>query len=310
MYITTGEQDIFALDAKTGDIIWEYAIAMGPSRARQPGGEAPCVGLGEGHGVRRRSGRSAPFRDVLGEGTPASAQPAPTGGPSATQTGGGTPRGRQRPGGACDTDSFALNQKTGKVRWKVEVGRTSPGDRRKCMKAQPAITTAFSMPPCLAVTVVFEGESQRTTPRRARKSGASTPFRGPVSSGTTHGPATRVAGEAGGGAVWTQPAFDPDLGAALSKYWQPVGRAITNRRGGGDISLQGRSSPSTRRRAITAGTISSSGTTSGTSTLRRRSSSSIRSTAARCARPLPRTRNRGGCTSSTASLASRSSPSR
>jgi glucose dehydrogenase len=37
LYITTGEQDIFALDAKTGRIIWEYRTTADP---RTPGNRA------------------------------------------------------------------------------------------------------------------------------------------------------------------------------------------------------------------------------------------------------------------------------
>ena len=46
MYITTGEQDIFAIDAKTGSIIWEYRL---PWDRRTPDNKAKRgVGLGEG----------------------------------------------------------------------------------------------------------------------------------------------------------------------------------------------------------------------------------------------------------------------
>src|SRR4026209_2919915 len=46
MYITTGEQDIFAIDAKSGNILWEYRL---PWDRRTPDNKAKRgVGLGEG----------------------------------------------------------------------------------------------------------------------------------------------------------------------------------------------------------------------------------------------------------------------
>src|SRR5579884_528807 len=46
MYITTGQQDIFALDAKTGNLIWEYRC---PSDPKTPDNKAKRgVALGEG----------------------------------------------------------------------------------------------------------------------------------------------------------------------------------------------------------------------------------------------------------------------
>src|SRR5579859_7134319 len=46
MYITTGQQDIFALDAKTGNLIWEYRT---PADPKTPDNKAKRgVALGEG----------------------------------------------------------------------------------------------------------------------------------------------------------------------------------------------------------------------------------------------------------------------
>ena len=46
MYVTTGEQDIFAIDAKSGNILWEYRL---PWDRRTPDNKAKRgVGLGEG----------------------------------------------------------------------------------------------------------------------------------------------------------------------------------------------------------------------------------------------------------------------
>src|SRR6202050_1913932 len=46
MYITTGEQDIFALDVKTGNLLWEYRT---PTDPKTPDNKAKRgVALGEG----------------------------------------------------------------------------------------------------------------------------------------------------------------------------------------------------------------------------------------------------------------------
>src|SRR5450755_3534178 len=46
MYITTGEQDVFALDAKSGNLMWEYRANADP---KTPDNKAKRgVGLGEG----------------------------------------------------------------------------------------------------------------------------------------------------------------------------------------------------------------------------------------------------------------------
>ena len=87
MYITTGEQDVFALDARTGDIIWEY---RSPWDRRTPDNKAKRgVGLGEGmvFGVEVDIRPVAP---TTGSGV---AQPLPAGVPAAAQTGRGAAQG-------------------------------------------------------------------------------------------------------------------------------------------------------------------------------------------------------------------------
>jgi len=90
MYITTGQQDIFALDAKTGNLIWEYRT---PSDPKTPDNKAKRgVALGEGMVF----GVEADIR-----------KPAPA-------------QGRPEP----ITRLFALDAKDGKRRWLYQ--RSSP----------------------------------------------------------------------------------------------------------------------------------------------------------------------------------------
>ena len=103
MYITTGEQDIFALDAKTGNLIWEYRT---PSRSQDADNKAKRgVALGEGmvFGVRGRHPQAR------------------------------TAQGRPEP----VTRLFALDQKTGKTLWKHELGEDVPKNLRQYVAAPP-----------------------------------------------------------------------------------------------------------------------------------------------------------------------------
>ena len=103
MYITTGQQDIFALDAKSGNLIWEYRT---PSDPKTPDNKAKRgVGLGPGM--------------VFGVETDIR-KPAPAG-------------GRPEP----LTRLFALDQRTGKVLWKHELGEDIPKDLRQYVSAPP-----------------------------------------------------------------------------------------------------------------------------------------------------------------------------
>src|ERR1700680_351451 len=110
MYITTGEQDIFALDGKTGNLIWEYRT---PSDPKTPDNKAKRgVALGEGMVF----GAESDLRK------PATPPPAPAAGAAA-------------PRPEAMTRMFALDQKTGKVIWKVELGADIPKNLRQYVAA-------------------------------------------------------------------------------------------------------------------------------------------------------------------------------
>src|SRR5215471_21776925 len=99
MYITTGEQDVFALDAKTGDILWE---ARGLADPKTPDNKAKRgVALGEGMVFSVLADIRKPV--------PADGRPEPV------------------------AYVLALDQKTGKLLWKHEVGEDVPKGFRKYM---------------------------------------------------------------------------------------------------------------------------------------------------------------------------------
>src|SRR6185295_657789 len=103
MYITTGEQEIFALNAKTGNLIWEYRTPTDPKTSDNKAKRGVALGEGMVFGVES---------DIR--------QPAPA-------------QGRAEP----LTRMFALDQKTGKTVWKVELGEDIPKDLRQYVAIPP-----------------------------------------------------------------------------------------------------------------------------------------------------------------------------
>lgn len=174
MYITTGQQDIFALNAKTGALIWEYRTTSDP---KTPDNKAKRgVGLGEGmvFGVeadirKSESGRNEPVTRLI-----------------------------------------ALDSKTGKVRWKHELGEDVPKNLRKYITAPPLYYKGLVY---MSISGGDGGLRGRLTAHDA-KTGAEVwrwwaiPEPGQPGSETWAGDSWKT----GGGAMWVQPALDPDLG--------------------------------------------------------------------------------------------------
>jgi len=187
MYITTGEQDIFAIDAKTGSILWEYRL---PWDRRTPDNKAKRgVGLGEGlvFGVEVDARAAAPPETNAQQSGPA-------------------PRSRVEP----VTRLIALDQTTGKVRWKQEVGEDVPANLRKYITAPPLYYNG------LVYATVSGGDGGlrgRITAHEAKTGKEvwrfyTVPGPGEPGNDTWAGDSWK----SGGAAVWTQPALDPDLG--------------------------------------------------------------------------------------------------
>jgi quinohemoprotein ethanol dehydrogenase len=180
MYITTGEQDIFALDAKTGAQLWEYKSTADP---RTPDNKAKRgVGLGEGlvFGVEM---------DVR------ALEPA-------------TPGGRPRLEPV--TRLIALDIKTGKVKWKHELGEDVPKTFRKYITAPPLYYKGLVY---MSISGGDGGLRGRLTAHDAKTGREvwrwwAVPAPGEPGSETWEGDSWKT----GGGAMWVQPAVDPDLG--------------------------------------------------------------------------------------------------
>ena len=174
MYITTGQQDIFALNAKTGTLIWEYRTTSDP---KTPDNKAKRgVGLGEGmvFGVetdirKSESGRNEPVTRLI-----------------------------------------ALDSQTGKVRWKHELGEDVPKNLRKYITAPPLYYKGLVY---MSISGGDGGLRGRLTAHDA-KTGAEVwrwwaiPAPGEPGSETWTGDSWKN----GGGAMWVQPALDSELG--------------------------------------------------------------------------------------------------
>jgi quinohemoprotein ethanol dehydrogenase len=176
MYITTGQQEIFALNAKTGNLIWEYRT---PSDPKTPDNKAKRgVGLGDGM--------------VFGVETDIRKPPPESGHIESV------------------TRLFALDIKTGKVLWKHELGEDVPKTFRKYITAPPLYYKGLVY---MSISGGDGGLRGRLTAHDA-KTGAevwrwwAVPAPGEPGSETWEGDSWKT----GGGAMWVQPALDPDLG--------------------------------------------------------------------------------------------------
>jgi quinohemoprotein ethanol dehydrogenase len=224
LYITTGEQDIFALDAKTGTTVWEYRPAWD---RRTPDNKAKRgVALGEGlvFGVEVDGRVPAPLTTARPAGSAAIASQAPAAG-----QGGPAPRVRVEP----VTRLIALDQKTGAVRWKQEVGEDVPGNLRKYITAPPLYYKG------LVYTTVSGGDGGlrgRITAHDANTGKEvwrfyTVPGPGEPGNDTWEGDSWKT----GGAAVWTQPALDPDLGLIYINTGNPWPSYNGSRRGGDNL---------------------------------------------------------------------------
>jgi quinohemoprotein ethanol dehydrogenase len=199
MYITTGEQDVFALDAKTGNLIWEYRANADP---KTPDNKAKRgVGLGEGMVFSVMADIRKP--------APASGRPEPV------------------------TYMLALDQKTGKQIWKHEIGEDIAKNLRKYIAEPPLYYKGLVY---MSISGGDGGLRGRLTAHDA-KTGAevwrwwAVPAPGEPGSETWEGDSWKT----GGGAMWVQPALDPDLGLLYVNTGNPWPDYNGSTRGGDNL---------------------------------------------------------------------------
>ena len=203
MYITTGQQDIFALDLKTGNIVWEYRT---PTDPRTPDNKAKRgVALGEG-----------PDQGMLFGVETDARKPVPA-------------TGRVEP----LTRLFALDRKSGKLLWNHELGEDIPKNLRQYVTA----------PPLYYKGLVYIGVSGGEGGMRGRigaydaRTGAevwkwyATPAPDEFGGNTWEGDSWKM----GGGTMWVQPALDPDLGVIYVNTGNPWPDYNGSARGGDNL---------------------------------------------------------------------------
>ncbi len=234
MYVTTGEQEIFALNAKTGNaLIWEYRTPTDPKTGDNKAKRGVALGEGMVFGVES---------DIR--------QPAPK-------------EGRAEP----LTRLFALDQKTGKTVWKVELGADVPKDLRQYVAIPPLYYKGLVY---MSISGGDGGLRGRLTAHDAKTGKEvwrwyAVPGPGEFGHDTWEGDSWKT----GGGAIWVQPAIDPDLRPAIRSAQGTRGPTITDRRVPATICSPIRWSRWTPRRENIAGIIKPSITTCGTLMCRR-----------------------------------------
>lgn len=199
MYITTGQQDIFALDLKTGNTVWEYRT---PTSPRTPDNKAKRgVALGEGK--------------VFGVETDAR-KPVPA-------------TGRVEP----LTRLFALDQKSGKLLWNHELGEDIPKNLRQYVTAPPLYYKGLVY---IGVSGGEGGMRGRIGAYDARTGAEvwkwyATPAPEEFGGNTWEGDSWKM----GGGTMWVQPALDPDLGVIYVNTGNPWPDYNGSARGGDNL---------------------------------------------------------------------------
>ena len=200
MYLPTGQQDVFALDAKTGSIIWEYQPDADP---KTPDNKAKRgVALGEG----------MVFTVLADIRKPPPPPPTPT--ESADQPANRPEARPARPEPV--TYLLALDQKTGKLLWKHELGEDVPKNFRKYITAPPLYYKGLVY---MSISGGDGGLRGRLTAHDAKTGKEvwrwwATPGPGEFGNDTWEGESWKT----GGGAMWIQPALDPDLGLLYLVY--------------------------------------------------------------------------------------------
>jgi alcohol dehydrogenase (cytochrome c) len=199
MYITTGEQEIFALNAKTGNLIWEYRTPTDPKTGDNKAKRGIALGEGMVFGVES---------DIR--------QPVPK-------------EGRAEP----LTRLFALDQKTGKTLWKVELGQDVPKELRQYVAIPPLYYKGLVY---MSISGGDGGLRGRLTAHDAKTGKEvwrwwAVPGPGEFGHDTWEGDSWKT----GGGAMWVQPAIDPDLGLLYVNTGNPWPDYNGSSRGGDNL---------------------------------------------------------------------------
>ena len=206
MYLPTGEQDVFAIDAKTGNMIWKYQTDADP---KTPDNKAKRgVALGEG---------------MVFSSTGDIRKPALTSQP--------VPGKEPRPEPVAYL--IALDQKTGKLLWKHELGEDVPKNSRRYVTAPPLYYRGLVY---MSISGGDSGLRGRMTAHDAKTGREvwrwyATPGPGEAGNDTWEGESWKT----GGGAMWVHPALDADLGLLYIVTGNPWPDFNGSKRGGDNL---------------------------------------------------------------------------
>ncbi len=202
MYLPTGEQDLFAIDAKTGQILWEFRPGADPKTPDNKAKRGVSLGEGMVFGAYQDIRKYPP-------GTPTPEKPEPV------------------------TYLYAVDQKTGKLVWRHEIGEDIPKNFRKYVAFPP---TYYRGRVFMSISGGDGGLRGRLTAHDA-KSGAevwrwdAVPAPGEPGNETWAGDSWKT----GGGAIWVQPAIDPELGFMYVNTGNPWPDYNGSTRGGDNL---------------------------------------------------------------------------
>jgi alcohol dehydrogenase (cytochrome c) len=199
MYITTGQQDIFALNLKTGSVVWEYRTPTDPKTPDNKAKRGVALGEGKVFGVET---------DVR--------KPVPA-------------SGRMEP----LTRLFALDEKSGKLLWNHELGEDIPKNLRQYVTAPPLYYKGLVY---IGVSGGEGGMRGRIGAYDARTGAEvwkwyATPAPDEFGGNTWEGDSWK----SGGGTMWVQPALDPDLGVIYVNTGNPWPDYNGSARGGDNL---------------------------------------------------------------------------
>lgn len=209
MYITTGQQDVFALDAKTGAEMWEYRTTADPKTPGNKAKRGVAIGDGMVFGVETDIRTTTPDANSAAKG-----------------------KGAPRPEPV--TRMFALDQKTGKVLWKHELGEDVP--KNVFLKYVTAPPLYYKGLVYMSLSGGDGGLRGRLTAHDAKTGREvwrwyATPAPGEPGSETWEGDSWQK----GGGSMWVQPALDPDLGLLYVNTGNPWPDYNGSTRGGDNL---------------------------------------------------------------------------
>jgi quinohemoprotein ethanol dehydrogenase len=175
LYVVTGENDVFAIDVDTGDVLWEYRANLDPEKVRACcGWAARGVGLGDG-------------KVFVGQ---------------------------------LDNWVVALDQRTGKVVWRTQSETLADGGYSITMA--PLYYDGMVLIGHSGGELGIRGRVKAFDARTGKERWRWYTIPAPGEPGSETWPRNSDVWKTGGGAVWSTPAVDPELGLVYFPVANPA----------------------------------------------------------------------------------------